>query len=119
MRKFLTSLIIIVHLFMASIVRAAQEPIRGVASYYSRAHQGKRMANGKPFDLKKMTAACLRFPLGTRLQVRSIATGRIVIVQVTDRGPFKTGRLIDLSEAAAVLLGIKQLGVSIVEVTPI
>jgi rare lipoprotein A len=77
----------------------------GLASWYGGHHQGRKMANGKPFDRKKLTAACWNLPLGTVIQVVNLRNGKSVVVTVTDRGPHpRLKRVLDLSEAAAVKL---------------
>lgn len=71
----------------------------GSASWYGEAHHGRLMANGKPFNMRAMTAASNVHPLGSVLRVTS--GKRSVVVAVTDRGDFaKYGRLLDLSKAA-------------------
>jgi rare lipoprotein A len=57
-----------------------------------------------------MAAAHPTLPFGTRLRVTNVATGRSVIVKVNDRGPFVSGRVVDVSYAAAELLGIVRRG---------
>ncbi len=88
---------------------------RGLASWYGRGLHGRRTASGEPFDMNALTAAHRTLPLGTEVRVRSTRTGREVVVRINDRGPSKPERIIDLSQAAAVALGIKGLGVSEVE----
>lgn len=74
----------------------------GTASWYGIQHQGRKMANGKRFDRRQLTAASWYFPLGTKLRVVNVSNGKSVIVTVTDRGPnLRLNRIIDLSEAAA------------------
>ena len=78
----------------------------GVASWYGKQHQGLKMANGKPFDRRKLTAAAWNIPLGTVLRVVNLKNGNSVVVTITDRGPHpRLSRVIDLSEAAAKELG--------------
>ena len=76
----------------------------GIASYYSYECANFPMANGKPFDPTKRTAASWFYDFGTVLIVRSLDTGRTTEVVVTDRGPnkrlVKMGRIIDLSMRA-------------------
>src|SRR3989304_3850205 len=59
----------------------------GIASWYGKQHQGLKMANGKPFDRRKLTAAAWNLPLGTVLHVVNLKNGKSVVVTVTDRGP--------------------------------
>ena len=77
------------------------------ASYYADKFHGKKMANGKRFDMNKMTAAHKKLPFGTKIKITNEANGKSVIVEVTDRGPFVKSREIDLSKAAFMSI-IKQ-----------
>lgn len=87
--------------FLTASVPHAQAASCGKASWYGVGHQGKLMANGKPFNRHAMTAASWHYPLGTRVIVRNVQNGRSVQVTITDRGPAKRlGRIIDLSESA-------------------
>lgn len=88
----------------------------GLASYYARSFQGHRTASGERYDRRAMTCAHRRHPFGTRLRVTDLETGRKVVVEVTDRGPFTHNRLLDLSWAAARELGILERGVARVRV---
>ncbi|MEO5616281.1 MAG: septal ring lytic transglycosylase RlpA family protein [Candidatus Eisenbacteria bacterium] len=78
----------------------------GVASYYGREHHGRRTASGERFDMKAMTAAHPTLPFGTRVRVTNLANDRSVIVRINDRGPFKRGRILDVSQGAATELGM-------------
>ena len=93
------------------------EPLveRGLASWYGRKFHGRRTASGETYNMYAMTAAHKTMPIPSYARVRNPANGREVIVRVNDRGPFSSGRVIDLSYAAAVKLGV-QNGVSPVEV---
>jgi rare lipoprotein A len=88
---------------------------RGQASWYGAKFHGRRTASGEVFDMNGLTAAHRDYPFGTRLRVRSVATGREVVVRVNDRGPSIRSRIIDLSQAAADALGVRRLGVFEVE----
>jgi rare lipoprotein A len=71
------------------------------------------MANGKPFDRRKLTAAAWNLPLGTVLRVVNMKNGKSVVVTVTDRGPHpRLDRAVDLSEAAAEQLGFIREGLT-------
>ena len=85
-----------------------------MASYYGRALEGNRMANGQPFDADAYTAAHKTLPFGTKLEVTY--GGRSVRVAITDRGPYVAGRDLDLSLAAAKKLGMISRGVAPVRV---
>ncbi|MCO5978912.1 septal ring lytic transglycosylase RlpA family protein [Ideonella oryzae] len=87
----------------------------GLASWYGTKFHGARTASGEAYDMNAMTAAHRTMPLPSYARVRNPANGREVIVRVNDRGPFVDGRVIDLSYAAAVKLGV-QNGVAPVEV---
>jgi rare lipoprotein A len=92
----------------------------GIASWYGQQHQGRKMANGKRFDRRKLTAASWYVPLGTVLRVVNLENGRSVTVTVTDRGPnLRLHRILDLSEAAARELGYVEKGLTPVFVSPI
>lgn len=90
---------------------AAQEQ-HGVASFYGKKFHGRTMANGKPFDMWAMTAAHKTLPLGTVVLVTSKISGKVVRVEITDRGPYIKGRVIDLSRAAAEALGFVNDGLT-------
>jgi rare lipoprotein A len=91
---------------------APQETVvgRGSASYYAARFDGRRTASGERFDNDEMTAAHRTLPFGSRVRVTNLATGRSVIVRINDRGPFTRGRMIDVSRAAAVELGLVARG---------
>ena len=89
---------------------------RGIASWYGKKFHGKRTSSGEPYDMYAMTAAHRTLPLPSYVRVRNLANGRVAIVRVNDRGPFLHNRLIDLSYAAALKLGIVGTGTGVVEV---
>ncbi len=82
------------------------------ASWYGSQHQGKLMANGRPFNMYADTVAHKSLPLGTKLTLINPQNGNAVQVQVTDRGPYVSGRSLDLSYGAARKLGVLKNGVS-------
>nr|WP_297460243.1 septal ring lytic transglycosylase RlpA family protein [uncultured Halomonas sp.] len=84
---------------------------RGQASYYSDAYQGELTANGERYDRNAMTAAHPSLPFGTRVRVTNLDNGREVAVRINDRGPFSSGRVIDLSYRAAERLGMIRSGI--------
>jgi rare lipoprotein A len=88
----------------------------GVASFYAHRFHGRRTASGARYDMHALTCAHPTAPFGTRLRVTELASGRSVVVTVTDRGPFAGGRIVDLSLAAAKRLGIVQRGLARVRV---
>ncbi len=83
--------------------------LEGVASYY---WQGQMTATGEHFDPTKLTAAHKTLPFGTRVRVTRVDTGSSVVVRINDRGPFKPGRVIDLSKRAAEEIGMTGKGLS-------
>jgi rare lipoprotein A len=96
----------------------AEKPLKqhGTASYYSDRLSHKRTADGSAYHGDELTAASLTLPLGCRAKIVNRANGKSVVVRVTDRGPHKRGRIIDVSQKAADQLGMKSAGVASVEV---
>jgi rare lipoprotein A len=88
----------------------------GVASWYGAKHHGKRTANGEIFNQNQFTAAHPTLPFGTRVKVINLDNGNSVHVRINDRGPFKRGRIIDVSRAAAKALGMVQGGIATVRI---
>jgi len=80
----------------------------GVASFYD----DTETANGEKFDPQALTAAHRSLPFGTMLKVTNLETGRSVTVRINDRGPFKQGRVVDLSPSAAEKLGMVEQGLA-------
>ncbi|EIC28694.1 septal ring lytic transglycosylase RlpA family protein [Methylomicrobium album] len=80
----------------------------GTASWYG-SESGNRTATGSRFRSQRLTAAHKTLPLPCKVRVTNLHNGRSVDVLVNDRGPFKKGRLIDLSQAAARRIGIRGL----------
>ena len=91
----------------------------GQASWYGKAHQGHLTASGERFDMHALTAAHRTLPFGTIVRVTHLKSGRSVDVRINDRGPFHSGRIIDLSYEAARKLGIVGGGTARVKVTVI
>jgi len=75
--------------------------LEGVASYYAQDFHGKLTSNGETYDMNGLTAAHRTFPFGTKVRVTNLENGKSVLVRINDRGPFKEGRIIDLSRGAA------------------
>jgi rare lipoprotein A len=88
---------------------------RGVASWYGQKFHGRRTASGELFSLYGLTAAHRTLPIPSYIRVRNVASGKEVIVRVNDRGPFHSSRVLDLSYAAALKLGIVATGSAEVE----
>ncbi len=85
---------------------------RGWASWYGPGFHGNRSASGERYNQNALTAAHRSLPFGTRVRVTNLNTGASVIVRINDRGPFVRGRIIDLSAAAARILGMMGSGVA-------
>jgi rare lipoprotein A len=81
----------------------------GRASWYGRAFQGQATASGEPFNMNSMTCAHRSLPLGASVLVTNLRNHRSVMVRVNDRGPVPESRVIDLSYAAAKMLGFHGL----------
>ena len=89
---------------------------RGIGSWYGRKFHGQKTSSGEPYDMYGMTAAHPTLPIPSYVRVSNPANGRSVVVRVNDRGPFHSGRLIDLSWTAAYKLGYIGEGSTVVEV---
>lgn len=90
---------------------------RGVASWYGPGFHGKTTASGERYDQNAMTAAHKQLPFQTWVRVENLDNGRSTEVRITDRGPFVTGRIIDLSRAAARAIGMIATGTARVRIT--
>jgi rare lipoprotein A len=82
----------------------------GVASWYGREFNGKKTASGERFNMNDLTAAHRTLPLGSVVMVKNMDNGKTVKVRINDRGPFKKGRILDLSYAAAKKLDMVAAG---------
>jgi rare lipoprotein A len=89
---------------------------QGLASYYGKKFHGRRTSMLEVYDMYAFSAAHKTLPLPSYARVTNLANGKSVVVRVNDRGPFHAGRIIDLSYAAAVKLGVHRAGVAKVEV---
>ena len=88
----------------------------GVASWYGSDFHGKPTSSGEVYDMYQLTCAHNTFPLGTTVMVTNLENGRSVELKVNDRGPFMKERIIDLSYAAARILGMWEKGTASVKV---
>jgi len=88
----------------------------GVASWYGPDFHGKPTSSGEIYDMYQLTCAHNTFPLGTVVMVTNLENGRSLELKVNDRGPFVKERIIDLSYAAAQILGIWEKGTAFVKV---
>jgi rare lipoprotein A len=88
----------------------------GLASWYGGRHHGGPTASGERFDKRALTAAHRTLRMNTRVRVTNRRNGKSVVLRINDRGPYVKGRIIDVSERAAELLGMKRAGVVPVKV---
>ncbi len=88
----------------------------GIASWYGSEFHGRPTANGEIYDMNRVTAAHRTLPLPSMVQVTNLENGRSISLRVNDRGPFKRGRIIDLSRRGAQLLGFERNGTAKVQV---
>ena len=101
---------------------SAAKPVRigwtetGVASWYGVPYDGRRAASGEIFDMRKLTAAHRTLPFDTWVEVTNLVNKKHIDVRITDRGPFVSGRIIDLSLAAARELDMVASGVVKVQI---
>jgi rare lipoprotein A len=84
----------------------------GIASWYGEEFHGRRTANGETYDMNAYTAAHRTLSFGTIVLVRNLENGKEVKVRINDRGPFKQGRVIDLSFAAAEKIEMLEKGIA-------
>jgi rare lipoprotein A len=91
---------------------------RGLASWYGEQFHGRPTSSGEPYDMNAMTGAHRTLPIPAYVRVTNLANGSSVIVRVNDRGPFSDpdNRIIDVSYAAAIRLGMVRDGTANVRV---
>jgi rare lipoprotein A len=89
---------------------------RGLASWYGTKFNGRNTSSGEPYDICAFTAAHKTLPLPSYVRVTNLDNGRSLVVRVNDRGPFHSGRVMDLSYAAAVRLGVDRTGTARVQI---
>jgi rare lipoprotein A len=90
--------------------------MRGLASWYGERFNGRKTASGERYNMHAMTAAHRTLPFGTRIEVKAVKTGKKVVLRVNDRGPYKGPRILDVSKAAALELGMLKDGITEVEI---
>ncbi len=122
-RRYLVPAVLGLGLFFSTSTSSAQacstawSSQTGIASYYGPGLQGNRTASGEVFDMWAMTAAHPCLPMGTKIRVTLVDSGRSLIVTVNDRLPSRR-RVLDLSMGAARALGIVGQGIAMVQLTP-
>lgn len=88
----------------------------GIASWYGPQFHGQKTANGEVFDMNQLSAAHTTLPMPSFVRVTNLDNGRSMILRINDRGPFASGRIIDLSRRAAQLLGYEAQGTARVRI---
>jgi rare lipoprotein A len=92
---------------------------QGTASWYGRKFHGQRTSSGEIYDMYAMTAAHPTLPVPSYARVTNLQNGKSAVVRINDRGPYSSGRMMDLSFAAAYKLGFAESGIAAVEVEAI
>ena len=101
------------------MTRLAPYRARGTATWYGRRYHGQQTSSGEIYDMYQMTAAHTTLPIPSYARVTNLATNKSIVVRINDRGPFHSGRLIDLSYTAAYKLRLLGGGQALVEVETI
>ncbi len=83
-----------------------EDELDGMASYYAHEFHGRKTSNGEIYDMNSFTAAHRTLPFNSVVRVTNLDNDRSVEVRINDRGPFKSGRVIDLSYKAALEIGL-------------
>jgi rare lipoprotein A len=89
---------------------------RGIASWYGKKFHGQKTSSGEIYDMFAMTAAHKTLPIPSYAKVTNVRNGKSVVVRINDRGPFHGDRIIDLSYAAAMRIGVASAGSGLVDV---
>jgi rare lipoprotein A len=110
-----TTLFLLLSFLLLASCRTTTES--GKASYYADKYDGRTTSNGETFRQRKLTAAHKTLPFGTKVKVTNLSNGKSVKVRINDRGPFITGRIIDLSKKAAKRIDLVQQGVAEVKIS--
>lgn len=92
---------------------------KGIASWYGTKFHHKKTATGEVYDMYQLTAAHKTLPIPSYVRVTNLKNQREIIVRINDRGPFHDERIIDLSYAAAIKLGLEKTGTEFVEISAI
>jgi rare lipoprotein A len=88
----------------------------GIASAYHDSLSGRKTASGEPYDPDDLTCAHKKLKLGTVVEIRALRTGGRAVCRINDRGPFVQGRIIDMSRATAIALGVSPKDIAKVEI---
>ena len=90
---------------------------RGIASWYGPDFHAKKTSNGEIYDMYAQTAAHKTLPMNSMVKVENLDNGKSTVVRVNDRGPFVSGRIIDLSNKAAHDIDMVKKGTANVKIT--
>jgi rare lipoprotein A len=119
----LTAFILLFFLFATAVAHAKPEPSSsrkfvqgGVASWYGGNFHGRKTSNGEVYNMYASTAAHNTLPHGVHVRVVNCRNGRSTVVRINDRGPFISGRILDLSYSAAKELGMIECGLTQVKI---
>ena len=113
--KFIKIAIILAIAILIYAFYATHESQVGMASWYGKVN-GAKTASGQLYDRNAYTAASRTLAFGTMVKVTNLSNGKFVVVRVNDRGPYKRGRIIDLSYAAAKKIDIIKKGIAKVKI---
>jgi rare lipoprotein A len=116
MKKIVTLTVLSFLFPVVSYVSAQEFRQYGNASWYGNSFHGRPTASGESYDMHEFTGAHRDLPFGTVIKVKNLRNGREVVVRVNDRGPFIKSRIVDLSRAAASMLGIVSRGTARVSI---
>ena len=93
------------------------DKLHGIASWYGPKFHAKLTSNGETYNMYAMTAAHKTLPMNTMVRVENLENGKEVVVRINDRGPFVTGRIIDLSNKAAHKIDMVKKGTAKIKLT--
>lgn len=117
MKKRITMMMLLAAVASLALLSQSTVSVKGKASFYHDKFHGRRTASGSRYHRDSLTCAHLKYPFGTLLRVRNVHNGKDVVVKVTDRGPYSSRYIIDLSRAAARHLDILNHGHGDVEIS--
>jgi rare lipoprotein A len=110
------NIILICISILFSVFKVNGQTLTGTASYYHAKFEGRKTATGEIFSNSKMTCACNRLPLNTKVRVTNLKNGKSVILRVNDRLAANNRRVVDLTYSAAKSLGFINSGLTQVKV---
>lgn len=116
--KILCRGLTILPFFFSQILTAQNlgDEFLGIASFYSNSFYNKKTANQEILKKNELTAAHQQFPFNCLVEVTNLQNKRSIIVRINDRGPYRKGRIIDLTDIGAKKIGIKKAGLSKVKI---